>query len=229
MNADLPVLEILLRVLAAFVAGLIIGLEREMKGRAAGLRTTSLACVAAALAMMLSELLFAESAPAGSAWRPDPARLAAGVLTGIGFLGAGTIIRHENMIRGVTTAATLWFVTMLGLAFGAGQFLLGGLGLLLALVTLFVLPQFEKHLPADRFATLEVTLEEDALPEAQLKQAVEARGAKVKTVEFDYNLTQRQKTITCGLRLHKVTRFEVSEQLLADLRQRPGVLRVKWS
>jgi putative Mg2+ transporter-C (MgtC) family protein len=229
MNTSLPFSEIVLRVLAAFVAGLIIGLEREIKGRAAGLRTTSLACAAAALAMILSELLFVESATAGAAWRPDPARLAAGILTGIGFLGAGTIIRHENMIRGVTTAASLWFVTVLGLAFGNGEFRLGGIGLLIALLTLFVLPPLEKHLPADRYATLAVTLEQDALPEAQLKQAVEALGAKVKTVEFDYDLTRRQKTIICDLKLRKVTRFEVSEQLLADLRQRPGVLRVKWS
>ncbi len=221
--------EIALRALAAFAAGLIIGFERESKGRAAGLRTTSLACVAAALAMMLSELLFVESATAGSAWRPDPARLAAGILTGIGFLGAGTIIRHENMIRGVTTAASLWFVTVLGLAFGSGEFLLGGAGLLIALVILFALPRLEKHIPADRYATLVVTLEQDAWSDSQLKQAIEAQGAKVKTVEFDYDLTRKQRTITCDLRLLKVTRFEVSERLLFDLRQRPGVLRVKWS
>src|SRR5438105_14316331 len=98
--------QILLRLLAAFAAGVIFGWERSSRGRPAGLRTTILACVAAAAAMILSEKLFVESGSAVAAgnWRPDPARLGAGILTGIGFLGAGPIVRHENIIRGVTTA-----------------------------------------------------------------------------------------------------------------------------
>src|SRR5437762_240743 len=115
--------EMFLRLLMAFAAGFVVGWERESHGRPAGLRTNILACVAAALAMVVSEVLFAQGAAitATGAWRPDPARLGAGILTGIGFLGAGTILRHANMIRGVTTAATLWFVTVLGLAFGSGE------------------------------------------------------------------------------------------------------------
>src|SRR5258706_10958488 len=112
--SPLSIYDILLRILVASTAGLVIGWERESHGRPAGLRTTILTCIAAALAMIVSETLFTESAvtTATSSWRPDPARLGAGILTGIGFLGAGTILRHENMIRGVTTAATLWFVTV---------------------------------------------------------------------------------------------------------------------
>src|SRR5579859_3106208 len=123
--------EMCLRVGLAFIAGFAVGWERESHGRPAGLRTNILACVAAAVAMIVSEILFLESAaatPTGSV-RADPARLGAGVLTGIGFLGAGTIMRHENFVRGVTTAATLWVATVLGLAFGSGMFALGGLGL----------------------------------------------------------------------------------------------------
>src|SRR5207248_2799015 len=111
-------------------------------GRPAGLRTTILTCVAAAVAMVISEMIFVQSAAATSTgnWRPDPARLGAGMLAGIGFLGAGTILRQANFVRGVTTAATLWFVTVLGMAFGGGQFVLGALGLALAIITLLVLP-----------------------------------------------------------------------------------------
>src|SRR5262245_46793392 len=122
MNLPLSFSEIVLRVLAATAAGALVGLERESHGRPAGLRTTMLTCVAAAIAMVVSECLFAETATSvpGANWRPDPARLGAGILTGIGFLGAGTILRHGSMTTGVTTAASLWFVTVLGLAFGSG-------------------------------------------------------------------------------------------------------------
>src|SRR5947208_7485676 len=149
--ASLSYADMFLRLLMAFLAGLAIGWERESHGRPAGLRTTILACVASAVAMMVSEILFAQSAATNpsASWRPGPARLGAGILTGIGFLGAGTILRHENVIRGVTTAATLWFVTVLGLAFGSGEFSLGFIGFGIALVTLFVLPRFEKHIRSD--------------------------------------------------------------------------------
>jgi putative Mg2+ transporter-C (MgtC) family protein len=126
MMSSITFQEVLLRVLLAFVAGIALGWERETHGRPAGLRTNILACVASAVAMILSERLFIESAaatPTGSV-RADPALLGAGILTGIGFLGGGTILRHENFVHGVTTAATLWLGTVLGLAFGSGLFLL---------------------------------------------------------------------------------------------------------
>src|SRR4249919_296017 len=101
--AELSYNDMFLRLLMAFLAGAAIGWERESHGRPAGLRTTILACVASAVAMIISEVLFVESAAATAtgSWRPDPARLGAGILTGIGFLGAGTILRHANFVRGV--------------------------------------------------------------------------------------------------------------------------------
>src|SRR3954467_13173280 len=113
--------DILLRLGAAFLASFIIGWERQSHGRPAGLRTTILSCVAAAVAMVISELVFVQAGamPGVSSWRPDPARLGAGILTGIGFLGGGAILKHSDYVLGVTTAATLWFTTVVGLAFGA--------------------------------------------------------------------------------------------------------------
>src|SRR4051812_13038964 len=108
-SVDQPTLDMLPRLGAALGASATIGFERESHGRAAGLRTTVLVGVRAAGAMALSEAPYEVVAPAGTGtWRPDPMRLSAGVLTGIGFLGAGTIIKEGNMVRGVTTAATLW-------------------------------------------------------------------------------------------------------------------------
>src|SRR5688500_5532489 len=131
--------DILVRVGMAFLTGFILGFERESHGRAAGLRTTVLVCVAAAIAAMLSDLFYAESLSGGNrpstTWHPDPARLGAGILTGIGFLGAGVIVRQGNLVRGVTTASQIWFVTILGLCYGSGQLLLGFIGLVISVIT----------------------------------------------------------------------------------------------
>jgi len=216
------------RLLAALTAGIVVGLERESHGRAAGLRTTALACVAAAIAMVLSQQLFRASADSGITWRPDPARLGAGILTGIGFLGAGTIIRQANVIRGVTTAASLWFVTVLGLAFGGGAFGLGFAGLLVAIFILYLLPYLEKQVETDTFSSLSVTCGLDAMSEEELRQRIKAQGLKVKSLEFSCDLVKQQKTVTCELKMKRKAAFDHSAQLLANLRACPGVQSVKW-
>jgi len=220
-----------LRLVAAFLAGFIVGWERESHGRPAGLRTNILACVASALAMVLSEVLFAQSAAAtqNGSWRPDPARLGAGILTGIGFLGAGTILRHENVIWGVTTAASLWFVTVLGLAFGSGQFVLGATGLGLAMLILYVLPYFEKHIESDRYGTLWVITGLETLSETDLKKRHENFGVAAQAIRVSYDLEKSQKTFTCDLKLRKSSMTESVNKVVKDLSALPGVLRVRWS
>jgi len=219
-----------LRLLMAFAGGFVVGWERESHGRAAGLRTNILACVAAALAMVVSEILFVQSAAAtaSSSWRPDPARLGAGVLTGIGFLGAGTILRQANVIRGVTTAASLWFVTILGLTFGSGEFVLGFTGVGLALVTLYVLPRLERSIQSDSYARLTVTTTMEGLGEEELRRRILARGPTVKLTRSVYDLTKKEKTISWELKLGKGKIFELSTDLVTELTKCEGVLRVQW-
>lgn len=222
--------DIALRTLAAFGAGMLLGWERESRGRPAGLRTTILTCVASAVAMMISEALFiqAAAAPGAGSWRPDPARLGAGILTGIGFLGAGTIIRHENFIRGVTTAATLWFSTVLGLAIGSGEFLVAGPAMVVALVTLFLLPPLEKHIQADHYSSLTLAGDMEQLDETILRKRLENAGVTVLKFTVDYDCPQRHKTVVYDLRLKRPDRFEKSAQILRDFAALPGVSRVKW-
>jgi putative Mg2+ transporter-C (MgtC) family protein len=222
--------QMLLRIGLAFIAGLIVGWERTSHGRAAGLRTTILACVAAAIAMVISEALFAESgaATAGGNWRPDPARLGAGILTGIGFLGAGTIIRHADAIRGVTTAATLWFVTVLGLAFGSGQFAVGFLGMAVAMAALFILPSVEQVIQSDWYATLTVTGTLEALNETSLRAQIESLGLSIKAMKFSSDLEKKQKTLVYELKLKKPDVFQLSSKLVNQLVAFPGVLQVSW-
>jgi putative Mg2+ transporter-C (MgtC) family protein len=227
MNTPLSFSEILLRMLAATLAGAIIGLEREKHGRPAGLRTTILACAASALAMIISESLFNQTA--GPNWRPDPARLGAGILTGIGFLGAGTILRNSDVILGVTTAAGLWFVTVLGLAFGSGLFLAGWLGLAISLATLLLLPSIEHRLPIDWRASLVVTTDLDALEEQELKARLEKLGIQLKRLHIGYNISERKTTFTCELRVDKRTATESSAKAISDLRQLSGIQQIEWS
>jgi len=146
--ADLP--DFASPLLAAILAGGLIGLEREWRGRAAGFRTHILVCLASALLM--------EMAVSQGAWRfalidgaeivADPTRMAHGVLTGIGFLCAGVIFRTGFSIHGLTTAASLWITSALGLAFGAGLFALGGTATALTLTILVALRIISKRLPA---------------------------------------------------------------------------------
>ena len=180
--------------------------------------------------MIVSEILFAQSARGAAAgtWRPDPARLGAGILTGIGFLGAGTILRHENVIRGVTTAATLWFVTVLGLAFGSGRFEIGFIGTCIALITLFILPRFEKHIRSDWYATLTVTTTLEGTSEIELRKRIEALGPIVKTMKLSYDLDKKQRTMICELKLNKLNAFELSGNVVKDLTLCPGVVQIRW-
>jgi putative Mg2+ transporter-C (MgtC) family protein len=217
---------ILLRVGLAVVAGGALGMERETHGRAAGFRTTLLVTVASALAMIISALLF--DATATDSWRPDPARLAAGVLAGMGFLGAGTIIRHTNVIRGVTTAATLWFSAILGMSFGAGLFVPGIVGLVVALVALVLLPAIEHRLPVDWFSKLIVTMDQDAMTEAQIRERLEGCGLRIKGCELHYDLVNKQKTVLFEVKLLKSARFEMGQRVIASLSQTRGLREIKW-
>ena len=115
--------HLLIRILIAGLLGGIIGLERDIHGRSAGLRTHLLVCIGASLFMIMSEQI-AIHAKNNGIISSDPARIAAQIVTGIGFLGAGTIIREGFTIRGLTTAACLWVVAAIGMSVGAGYYIL---------------------------------------------------------------------------------------------------------
>ncbi|MBA3708053.1 MAG: MgtC/SapB family protein [Planctomycetes bacterium] len=220
--------EILLRVGLTCAASIIIGFERESHGRAAGLRTTVLVGVAAAIAMILSEQLYIGVADSGSTWRPDPARLAAGILAGMGFLGAGAIIREGNTVRGVTTAAVLWVITVIGLSFGSGQLMLGMIGWAIAFVTLFVLPKIESRIPNDWYGTITVRARMDGVSCDELRQRLETLHIKVKKVHLDHDLEHGSRTLRFDLKFKKHDQIELPRKVLADLEKAPGVLEIRW-
>lgn len=151
-----------IRLLLAMLLGGLVGLEREQANHPAGLRTHILVCLGSALIMLLSIYGFADFVYEGNV-RVDPARLATAVITGIGFLGAGTIIFTGKSIAGLTTAASLWVVAAIGLAVGAGFYFPAIITTLLVIVNLTVFNKLEqRYFAGKRPHTL--TLEADDSP-----------------------------------------------------------------
>jgi putative Mg2+ transporter-C (MgtC) family protein len=147
-----------IRLMLAAIAGGLVGLEREFRGRQAGFRTNILVCLGSAMAMIVSTEF------ARRAWphapnvniNIDPARIAYGVMTGVGFLGAGTIIHNKGTIRGLTTAAAMWCVAAIGLAAGVGMYLMTILASIVVVVALWLLDYLEDMLPKVRYRTVTI-------------------------------------------------------------------------
>lgn len=137
--------EFILRLLVAGVLGIFIGLEREYRAKEAGYRTHFLVALGSALIMIVSQHGFDEVLGRVGVGL-DPSRIAAQVVTGIGFIGAGTIILNKQIVRGLTTAAGIWATTAIGLCVGAGMYMLGVLATLLALVGLELLSRIFRRL-----------------------------------------------------------------------------------
>lgn len=182
-------LEAVVRLILAAAAGGLIGLEREMRGRQAGFRTNLLVCLGSALVMIVS-ISFATYS-----WKThpninlniDPARIAYGVMTGIGFIGAGTIIQTRGSIRGLTTAAAMWCVAALGLAAGFGLYFLCILSTLLILIALWILDYFEDMLP--KFRHRIVTVRRKWYPGCISDTIERFKSAKFRVVDVSFERT----------------------------------------
>lgn len=169
------------RLVVAIAAGTLIGLNRGESGNAAGLRTTLLVCLAACLAMLqVNVLLVLHGKPQDSFVTLDLMRLPLGILSGMGFIGAGSILRKDGLVQGVTTAATMWYVTVIGLCAGGGQYVLAIAGTLLGLVVLHTLEHVEHRLPRGRRA--HITLGHDAGNDARKLIDEALRGSRARVV-----------------------------------------------
>lgn len=141
---NLDILQVLLRLACALVIGLVIGLEREYTHRPAGMRTHILVSLGACAVMMTGQFIFAQYRQYGA--NSDPARLAAQVISGVGFLGAGTIMREGANVKGLTTAASLWAVACLGIAAGGGYYTIALPGMVFVFVALTVFEYLQNAL-----------------------------------------------------------------------------------
>jgi len=148
-DSEIPLMDMLFRLLAAAGLALLLGLERELRGKAAGLRSHMLVSLgASAFIMMGIHILFATAEGDPSA-RIDPTRIVEGVIGGIGFLGAGSIIQSRGSIQGITTGASSWTAGAVGVACGIGNLALAGMVTALALIIMVVLGRFEHEVIND--------------------------------------------------------------------------------
>ncbi|MBB4641082.1 MgtC/SapB family protein [Rhizorhapis suberifaciens] len=148
LNENLPLLglmpDIVLRLGTATVAGLALGLDRELRGSAAGLRTHGLIALSAAVLTISSLLLFYQLRQPGA--QPDPLRVIEGLATALGIIAAGLIFVQSGTVQNLTSAAHIWLTTTIGIACGAGQYALVAVGIVLGLVMLSLLRLAEKYL-----------------------------------------------------------------------------------
>jgi len=170
-------LDILLHLAAALVAGGAIGIERSLHGRSAGFRTHALVCLASSLLMLLT-VYQQEWFPAeGDSVRLDPQRMAQGIMTGIGFLGAGVIFKEGTNVRGLTTAASIWITAAIGIIAGSGLYYPAAVATVLTLGVLAAFRWIEERLPTHRFAHHRIRFARDAvMPEGEVRSLLGDHG-----------------------------------------------------
>ncbi|HEX2332449.1 MAG TPA: MgtC/SapB family protein [Burkholderiales bacterium] len=178
--------EIVFRIIAALAAGGLIGLERSHRGRPAGFRTHALVCLASSL-LMLVTVYESHWFPRDSASRVilDPTRMAQGIMTGIGFVGAGAIIKEGFTVRGLTTAASIWITAAIGILTGIGFYFAALVGTVLVLGTLSTFRWIEARLPTETYAIFMVRFKRDAaMTEAALRALIESTGFSAHNLSY---------------------------------------------
>ncbi len=223
--------EILLRLVLTLIAGAVIGLNRGEHGRAAGLRTTMLVCLAASLSMIQVNLLLDLNGKSPSSFVVmDLMRLPLGILTGVGFIGAGAILRKDNLVMGVTTAATLWYVTVVGLCLGGGQLLLGTIGVVLGCLILWALKAAELHWHQECHGTLTILCDASGPDCTDVCRQVEAAGGKVnRWMHLRLRREEGHREQTCEVIWKACSRDSHAPPFVQKLLESRGVLQVEWS
>jgi putative Mg2+ transporter-C (MgtC) family protein len=183
------------RLIASVLAGGLIGLERSFRGRPAGFRTHTLVCMASTVLMLITvyEWQWIQS-HAQDSIRMDPTRMAQGIMTGIGFLGAGVIFKEGISVRGLTTAASIWITAALGILIGIGFYFPATVTTALVVLVLSIFRWVESQMRTQNYARLDVAfLREEALDEAVLRAQLAAHGFDAARV--NYRLTESSNYI----------------------------------
>lgn len=223
----LEISEIVLRLGLASVLGGLIGLERDIHGRAAGLRTHLLVSLGSAVFMVLST--FVASTAHGEKFVSDPGRIAAQVIAGIGFLGAGVIIKERATVRGLTTSACLWMVAGVGMAAGAGYPLVAVITTAFALVGLIVLKAFEKLYPKDFYRTLEITTDVK-VSAADVITLVKSQRLTILSCGIVRDYVAGTARITLGLRFFHKGVTDKRSHVIFQMLEESGldIKRIEW-
>jgi putative Mg2+ transporter-C (MgtC) family protein len=206
---------IALHLVIALFAGAIIGLERSYHGRPAGFRTHSLVCLSSCMLMIVTvyqDTWF--SAYSLERISVDPTRMAQGIMTGIGFLGAGVIMREGLTVRGLTTAASIWITAGIGIMIGVGFYFPAGIATALTLIVLSVFRWIERIMPIEFYANLTVAFARSAaLPEGELRSIVERQGFVI--ANMNYSVTGDGLTFEYQMVIHSPDREKTRDLSLA--------------
>lgn len=231
MPLSLSGIDIAIRLILAAAAGAALGLNRTERDKPAGLRTSLLVSLAAAAAMIQANILLPTGGKEPSSFAVlDLMRFPLGILTGMGFIGAGAVIHKKGSVEGITTAATLWLSTVIGLNFGGGQVGLGFLTLFIGLFALSSLTWLEIRVRRDRQGTLRVVVEGDG-PSAEAIEG-ELSSARYRIVGKRVSLHGRagamRHRFEWDVRWRDAPLAASAPVFLTRLAQMPGVSRVVW-
>lgn len=222
--------DVVLRMALAVAAGALVGFNREQRGQAAGLRTTILVCLAACLAMVLANLLLDTRGKVPSNFvQIDVLRLPLGILAGIGFIGAGAIMRRGDVVVGVVTAATIWFMTVVGLCLGAGELLLGSGAAVIAFVLLWGLHYVDRRIERAYRGIFTIAAHRAGLAETDLRLRLEAAGYRIISWAVTYEDAADRYELRAELEWlgHEVDRGHEPE-FIKPIAIDPAVLRLEW-
>ncbi|MCU1336055.1 MAG: cation transporter MgtC/SapB [Bryobacterales bacterium] len=220
--------DIAVRLALTAAAGALFGINRSEKGRPAGLRTTMMVSLAACIAMILANRLTLPAGSANLANPGDPLRIPLGVLSGMGFIGAGAILRRENLVIGVTTAATVWFVTIMGLCFGSGQLGLGAVAAALGIGVLVGLEWAESLLPRERHADLILTVASNGPSEADIRSRINTGGFQAIPRGVAYDAASHNTVLSYEIIWRTRPTDTTVPPFLRDLATDPALFAVNW-
>jgi putative Mg2+ transporter-C (MgtC) family protein len=158
----------------------------------------------------------------------DLMRLPLGILTGVGFIGAGAIVRKNELILGVTTAATMWFATVVGLCLGGGQLILGSVSTVIGFGVLWGLRSVETHVQQYELAELKINMQGDWLQPNELRERLKAAGFHLKSLSFTDCIQKHRRKFECEVRWPSSRESLEIPVILAELESMPGVTKLEW-
>jgi putative Mg2+ transporter-C (MgtC) family protein len=227
MPLHITLTDVLVRLLCTLIAGAVIGYNRGEHGKAAGLRTTMLVCLAASVAMLqVNYLLPLAGRSTDSFVMNDLMRFPLGILTGVGFIGGGAILRRGDIVTGVTTAATLWFVTVIGLAFGGGQLVLGVLATAVGALVLWGVRLVEHMMVRGFRARLTVTLDASAGLGDGLRERLRMNGLTI--VATTVEIAADYRTYVYDVLQSRTEQDNAVPAFVDALAREPGVRALRW-
>jgi len=224
---DITTKEMVLRIALGALFGGVIGFERQINGRPAGFRTHILVCVASVLLMELSMFYHHLSVMDPAYVRVDPGRIAAGAITGIGFIGAGVIIKMGANVLGLTTAASLWIVSAIGFSVGAGFYVPASAAFGITIFSLFFLRLVERITPGIMFKSL-IIKADSGFDEEGLKDMLKKHHASIYRTDYEIDNAEGTTTLyyTLAIRRSPITDRHPTKPLIHDLASAEKVRKV---